>query len=287
MPIAWKSGKRFKPAVLLDKIASIRTVSPEGSVSFSGSELENCLPAIQSMLSFPDAAADIDTANLVWRGLAKVKSELTSTSFLKSINAELSDRLSTKEQTYFLLTSLSIDHRDIPKKLKLLGAELSFMATRYPIRFKSRDDLLRSQNLPVQPEPSTYCRVVVKVKAKTANAAVHRALRAIDLQRSLWCLMGNPQMQTLYGNASPKPINVVRLGSRHTLHTENGDPAEEGLWYEPGYTEAQIFRIRKPDLVKTNSRFAFRGLVTCNYGEKSLHRCLDTYVTDRHIGSIP
>lgn len=268
MPITWKNGKRFKPAVLLDRIASIRTVGTDGNVSFSGFELEDCLPAIHSMLNFPDVAVDIDTANLVWRGLAKVKNELTSSSFLKSINAELSDRLAAKERTYFLLTSLSIDHRDIPKKLKLLGAELTFTAQKYPIRFKSREELLRLQTIPVQPEPATYCRVVVKVKAKTANAAVHRALRAIDLQRSLWCLMGNPHMQTLYGNSSPKPINVVRLGSRHTLHTENGEPAEEGLWYEPGFVEAQIFRIKNSTVAKTNSRFALRRLITSSYGEK-------------------
>lgn len=226
------------------------------------------------MLIFPDAATDIDTANIVWRALGKMKNELNATNFLKSINAELSERLATREQTYFLLTSLSIDHRDIPKKLKLLDAELTFTATNYPNRFKSRDQLLASQNIPVKPEPSTYCRVVVKVKAKTANAAVNRALRALDLQRAIWCLMGNPQMQLKWGSNGPKPINVVRLGSRHTLHYASGAPAEAGLWYEPGYIEAPIFRLRKPDMVKSNSRFAHRELLTCNYSEKVISSLL-------------
>lgn len=274
MSIKWKKSPRFKPSLLLDRIASIRTVSPEGSVSFSGSELENCLPAIHSMLVFPDAANDIDTANLVWRAIGKMRNELTAVNFLKSINAELSERLATKEQTYFLLTSLSIDHRDIPKKLNLLDAELTFSATNYPNRFKSRDALLKSQNIPVQPEPNSYCRVVVRVKAKTANAAVNRALRALDLQRAIWCLMGNPESEFLLGSTRPKPINVVRLGSRHTLHYMDGESAKGGLWYEPGYIEAPIFRLRKPDIIKTNTRFAHRKLLICNYSEKVISSLL-------------
>lgn len=274
MSIKWKKSPRFKPTVLLDRIASIRTVSLEGVVSFSGSELEDCLPAIHSMLIFPDAATDIDTANLVWRAIGKMRNELTTTNFLKSINAELSEKLATREQTYFLLTALSTDHRDIPKKLKLLDAELTFSATNYPSRFKSRDALLQSQNIPVQPEPNTYCRVVVKVKAKTANSAVNRALRALDLQRAIWCLMGNPQMEFLRGSSKPKPINVIRLGSRHTLHYEDGKPAESGLWYEPGYIEAPIFRLRKPEVVKTNTQFAHRKLLNCNYSEKVISSLL-------------
>jgi hypothetical protein len=274
MPITWKKGKRFKPAVLLERIASIRTVSPEGSVSFSGFELEDCLPAIRSMLNFPDAAIDIDTANLVWLGIARVKNELTMQNFLTAINSELSAKLAGKEQVYFLLTSLSIDHRDVPKKLQLLGAELTFMANNYPMRFKSRSILLQSQTVPVEPEPNTYCRVVVKVKAKTANAAVNCALRALDLQRAIWCLMGNPRMQTLYGNSLPKPINVVRLGSRHTLHHETGEPADEGLWYEPGYSKTEIFRIKKPDLYKKRTFFARRSLSMSKYGEKIISSLL-------------
>lgn len=274
MSIKWKKSPRFKPSVLLDRIASIRTVSPEGGVSFSGSELQDCLPAIHSMLFFPDVATDIDTANLVWRAIGKMRNELNTANFLKSINEELSERLATSEQTYFLLTSLSIDHRDIPKKLKLFDTELTFTATSYPNRFKSRDVLLRSQNISVQQEPDTYCRVVVKVKAKTASAAVNRALRALDLQRAIWCLMGNPQMQLLLGSTRPKPINVVRLGSRHTLHYESGAPAEDGLWYEPGYIEAPIFQLRKPEIVKSNTRFAHRELLACIYSEKIISSLL-------------
>lgn len=268
MLITWKNGNQFKPEILLKRIALIRTVSPEGSVSFSGFELEDCLPAIKSMLKFPSGAADLDTSNLVWRGLARIKNELTKDNFIQAINSELTEKLSTNEQIYFLLTSISIDHRDIQKKLKVLNAELTFQAKSYPVRFKSRNDLLQSHNIPVASEPNTYCRVVVKVKAKSIDAAVNCALRALDLQRSIWCMMGNPQMQLLSFGSSSKPINVIRLGSRHTLHLENGAPAKNDIWYEPGFIETQIFRIKKPDIAKHNVQVAHRGLSNSKYSDE-------------------
>lgn len=261
MPVTWKKNPRFKPAVVLERIASVRTVNPEGGASFLGFELEDCLPALQSMLNVPDAASEVDGAGLVWRGLARVKEELTPSSFLTAVNAELSERLATKEQTYFLLTSLSIDNRDVPKKLSLAGAEVVFMPTaNYPTRFKSRTELLHSYKVPVPPEPNSYCRVVVKVKAKTAQVAVNRALRAVDLQRALWCLMENPQMQLAFGGSELKPISVVRLGSKHTLHLESGEPAKDGIWFEPGFKEAGVLRPNKPNVMQSNSRWALRRI---------------------------
>src|SRR4030095_5776152 len=94
-------------------------------------------------------------------------------------------------------------------------------------------------------EPATYCRIVARVSARTPKAAFNRGLHAIDLQRAIWCMMGNLRMQLAFGSAQAKPINVVRLGSRHTLHLANGQRAYDGLWFEPGFTEARIFRPRR------------------------------------------
>lgn len=268
MPVKWKKSPRFKPEVVLERIALVRTVNPEGRVSFSGFELEDYLPALESMLDFPDVASEVDVATLVWRGIARIKGELTRSNFLDAINKELSDRLATREQTYFLLTSLSIDHRDIPQTISLSDAKMVFVDTNYPARFKSRKELFRDHALQIPLEPRTYCRVFIKVKAKTTNAAVNRALRALDIQRSLWCLMGNPRMQLAFGGAELKPINVVRLGSRHTLHLENGEPAHDSFWFESGFVEARIFRPNRPDIIKSNSRWAVRTIFSCKYGDR-------------------
>lgn len=268
MPVKWKQGLRFKPAVILKKIDSVRTVNPEGGASFAGFELEDCLPALHSMLEFPAAAAEVDASTLVWRGLVKVGKELTPDSFLAAVNKELSDRLATKEQTYILLTALSLDGRDVPKRLQVLGAEIRILAGGYASRFNSREALLRKHSGRMPPTPANYCKVVIKAKAKSPGAAVNRALRALDLQRALWCLMGNPRMQFAFGKPATAPINVVRLGSQHTLHLPGGEPATDGIWFEPGFSEATTFRITKPDVVKINSRWALRQIGASPYSDR-------------------
>lgn len=178
MPIKWKQSSRFQPAVILRKIDSIRTINPEGGVSFSGFEFEDYLPALQSMLAFPAAAAEVDTLELTWQGLTAVGKDLTPNSFIAAINKELSKKLATKEHSYSLLTAISLDHRDIPAQLRIMGAEIRFLSGDYSRIFRSRDDLLRSRAriLPVPPTPHTYCKVVVRTKAKSPTSAVNKSV---------------------------------------------------------------------------------------------------------------
>jgi hypothetical protein len=274
MTIKWKKGPRFKPAVILTKIDSIRTVNPTGGASFTGFELQDCLPALHSMLDFPEIARELNTSTLVWRGLAKVKGELNPDTFLAAVNQELTERLATSEQSYNLLTAISLDRNDIPQQIKLLGATIRFLAGDYPRRFRSRTELL-SKHFPSGPStPPNYCRVIVEIRAKSSAAAVHKALRALDLQRALWCLMGNPQWQIAFGAPALRPINVVRLGSQHTLHFPDGTSAKESIWFEPSFAEASIFQIKKPAIARRNSQWALRRITASTYGERLISSLL-------------
>lgn len=268
MPIKWKkSGNRFNPKVILEKIDSIRTVAPDGKVSFTGFDLEYCLPALHSMLNFPHVASEADISTLVWRGLAKVEKELTPESFLIAINEELESRLATREHTYNLLTSISLDSRDTPKKLKINGAEIIFLSGDYPVKFSSRNELIRKHRIPVPSSPTTYCHVLIKAKAKSTASAVNKPLRTLDLIRAVWCSIGNPQMQLAFGNAAISPINVIRLGSIHTLHLADGTPTTDTVWFEPGFKEASIFRMENSEIVNYSIK-ALSKIAASAYKEK-------------------
>jgi hypothetical protein len=266
--IKWKkNGNRFKPEIILKRIDSIRTVTPDGKVSFTGFELEYCLPALHSMLDFPSAATEADTSTLVWSALAKVNNELTAESFLNALNEELTSRLSTREQTYYLLTSISLESCDLPKKLEIHGAEIKFLPGDYPAKFNSHNELIRKHRVPVPSAPTSYCYVLIKTKAKSHTSAVHKALRALDLIRAIWCSRGNPQLQIAFGNSATSPINVIRLGGTHTLHLADGTPATDAVWFEPNFKEASIFRMGDSGIVKYSLN-ALSKLATNAYKDK-------------------
>jgi hypothetical protein len=237
-------------------------------VSFSGIEVEECIAALQSMLDFPEGGIDVDMSGMVWSGLIRVGQDLTPNNFLDSINEDLKKRLSTKEQIYYLLTSISLDKRNLSHELKIFDVKVRFLAGDYASRFKSRTVLLNDYQKLISPTPENYCKVVIRVKSKSPKAAVNKALRAIDLQRALWCLMCNPYMQYTYGGSSFSPLNVIRLGSQHTLHMPSGECATENLWYEPNFVEAQLYLFDNPEFIRKRSRWALRQIEASKYKER-------------------
>lgn len=266
MPIKWKSPDRFKPAPVFKRIDSVRTVNESGSVSYAGGDIQECLPTLQSMLQFPPAAAEVDTQTLVWQGLSRVGARLTPDTFLTALNSILSEKLAARETNYFILTSLSLDSTGLPKVFTILDCRINFVSGAYPRKFKSREDIVTSYPLSILDTPDTYVKVIIKVRAKSDGAAFHKAMKALDLLRAILCMMANPTMQfTIGGSPSSDPINVIRLGSRHTIHQQNGERAREGLWYEPGFNPIRVYRFKKPEISTKNLRWALRRIAKSRF----------------------
>ena len=268
MPIKWKSSARFKPAVVLTKIDSARTVNAAGGASFSGFDWEECMPALHSMLELPPAANEIDTSALVWRALTRVEGPLTPPDFLAAANSELSRLLASREEQFRLLTTISVQQADLPPTVSCLGSHIRFLKGDFPRRYEARDRLIKNHLTSVPQAPPTYTRVIVSLNAKSPAAAFHKAMRSLDLQRAIWCLMGNSRMQITFGGPSLKPINAIRLGGHHTLHREDGSEANDGIWFEPGYAEASPFSFSKPAVARKTSRWALRRLALSPYQDQ-------------------
>lgn len=266
MPAKWKKSPRFDPAIILSRIDKGRTVSPGGGAAFHGFEWEECLPALSSMLSLPPAASEIDSSTLIWRALTKVPGPLTPVDFLAAVNRELSSRLATREVSYRLLTTISLHPADIPRTISSGDTTLRFLAGNFPRSYVGpRDELIRTRPVPTPATPSRYCKVIVSVRSKSPTSAVHKALRALDLQRALWSSMVNPTMSISFGGPSLNPINVVRLGSQHTLHLPDGIPATEAIWFDPGFLETSVYRISKPALMRKYCVWAMQRIRSSSY----------------------
>jgi hypothetical protein len=268
MPISWKSPARFKPAVILRKIASARTINPSGGVTFSDFEWQECIPALHSMLRLPESAKEIDTSTLIWSALTRASEPLKPEDFLAAANRELSARLATKEEQFLLLMSISIKKNEAPAAITCLGTKARFLSDKFPRRYQSRDQLINGHQTAIPLAPPSYTRLIVSAKAKSPAAAFDKAMRSLDLQRAIWCLMANPRMQITLGSPSIKPINAIRLGGHHTLHHPDGNEARDGIWFEPGYAEAVPFSFSNPALTQKNSRWALSRIALSPYGNQ-------------------
>jgi hypothetical protein len=266
MPAKWKSSPRFKPDIVLKRIREMRTRNPDGKgSSFSGWNIHQSLPLLNSMLVFPDAAQDLDRANLIWRAVAYDPQDLTKESFLKELNKQISAALAIREETFHVLTSISITNKTQLGTLTVSGIKLKYCGTTFPRKFiKTRSERIQASNIPASDSPHSYTKVVATVKAKKPSLAISAALRAIDLQRALWCLFCNTEMEII--GRSWVPINSVRLGAIHTVHTQTGEIAGENVWFEPQHFSADAYTPKDSSKIKRRIQGILARINNCGYG---------------------
>ncbi|MDP1978967.1 hypothetical protein [Undibacterium sp.] len=267
MPIQWKSRNRFKPELVLERIDGVRTVGDDGGVSYTGFEVYESMFTLQSMLQFPTVAAEIEKETLIWRALSITGKSLTPDAFLKALNCALDEKLKGRETEYIALTSMSLDPEGLPKKIKILNCDIEFLTNGYPKKFSSRDQLIKEHRISVEDTPKNYCKILVKIKAKSDSVAFHKAMRAIDLLRAILCLMANPTMQLAFKSQNQDPINVIRLGCRHTVHLSDGTSSRNGLWYEPNFMPTRLHKFENAKIVVSNFRWILRLINKSNFQE--------------------
>jgi hypothetical protein len=244
----------------------MRSVSDEGKSSFLGFGIHDCIPALHSMLSFPQAAKNLDTHTLVWKALALAPQELTEASFLSAINGQLNILLETKLEEFRVLSTISIAHPKNTTELRLDGCAVNFLHTSYPPIFSDRTNAITSQRVPVGEAKIDYTRFIAVVDARSPQEAMTAALRAVDLQRAIWCLYGNVSLEIV--GQSWKPINVVKLGPIHTVHRPDGALASESVWFEPNYAEVPTYSFDDEATAAAQSRKAIDCLEASNYRDR-------------------
>lgn len=273
MPAKWKGG-RFKPEVVLARIASQRTLTERGA-SFSGGTIDETIPLLHSMIKFPEAAKDLDFANLIWKAVAGDRGDLTKDSFLGELNRQISQALSKRDSEFNVLTTISLVS-DLGQ-VKIGDAIIKFYKTDFPKKYRvARSAIVSEQKVPAKESAASLSRVVISVKAKSPSSALHAALRALDIYRALWCLQCNFHMEIM--GSSWIPINAVRLGAIHTVHLPTGESAINTVWFEPHHIDPPAYKRPKDEaVVKRNIRTLLGRLGKCPY-ENDLFEALLLYV---------
>lgn len=223
------------------------------------------MPLLHSMLDFPAAARDIDRENLIWKAVAYDPENLTKESFLKELNKQLSAVLNQRNQTYHVLTSVSLNSALDLGTSKFESSKIQFTGAAYPRKFlKPRADAIKDRNVPASEGPQNYIKVIATVTAKSPPLALAAALRAVDLHRALWCLFCNPQMEMI--GRSWIPINTVRLGALHSVHLSNGAAASQEIWFEPHHIPTTPHSPTNTAGVRKQVQALLKRLALCPYG---------------------
>jgi len=231
MAVNWKK-KIFKPEVVLDKIANLQKDIDGFRYIF---EYYNATAALCSMIEFPSGLRSIDQETMIHSAVhnAKENANLTRSGFIEEVEKLVKEYSSQREEVYHLLTSISLDITNLDHEMSIENCHIRLLTSDYPKKFSGREESIKKQLVIIEEIPADYTKVIVAVKAKSEKEAALEALRVLDIQRAIWCLLANPHDAISFTTWGP--INNIRLGSVHTIHADGGAVFSDGLWYEPNF----------------------------------------------------
>ncbi|WP_306331981.1 hypothetical protein [Vibrio injensis] len=252
MKVSWKKNKNLKPSVILNKVDQIKKLV-EGKLSFSGFEHHDAITALESMIDFPPAAEDLDKYSLVKSTLWEVAKFPQSDPkvFINELDSNIRKSLAKRPNQYYVLTSLSIASLRT-RHIELHGCVIKFYKKDFPRRFQGRSSLVEQYKPRGSSDSHGYTKVVIELKAKSESIAANKALRVLDLLRSLLAIHINSSAENV-GNQWV-PINKVRLGEFHTVHNADGEVYENTFWFEPIFTQSRVHYVNDPQIVVRNVR---------------------------------
>ncbi len=244
MQVKWKKNKNLKPSIILEKINAIKIVGEDNKVSYSAFEYQNARTALQSMVDFPSNLNILDQESIVSSAIDNVAKhhDLDDKKVINEINNVVKTTLANRELKFHILSTISLEPPFTAKHIKIEGCNIRLLDSSYPKKYKERDELITKHKIEEESTPSDYANLIISLKAKSVQEAVTKGLRALDIQRAVWCLFGNSRMHLM--SDEWQPINKIRLGGVHTIHKENGKVATNICWYEPNFEKVKPFSPR-------------------------------------------
>ncbi|WP_193005809.1 hypothetical protein, partial [Psychrobacter namhaensis] len=107
---------------------------------------------------------------------------------------------------------------------------------------KGRKSLISESRANKEIESNGYIKVVIEIEAKSETIAANKAMKALDILRSFFCIQCN-SFSEIIGNEF-EPINKIRLGEFHTLHNASGNVFENSFWYDTSCSKAKVYVFR-------------------------------------------
>ena len=248
MKVSWKTNKKLKPQVILDRLRKCSSVGQDGRVSFNGFDKFELDSVLFTMIEFHKTFSYHTAQQIYSRGLsAWVASEgTTADKFLESLKAEVLVYNKQVPEDFVLVTSISAVAGFPLRKIKLEGGVIESCPRGLPKKYETRtyhDKRWKSSSPHL---PDSYCPVLVRFKSKNPMDGVEHALYELDFVRGIFSLDVNSAFSISLAMQTFKraPINKLTLGGMHSLHQKSGKLQDKNIfWYDPNYSERKSLEL--------------------------------------------
>ena len=276
--IEWSGVSEHERDALIGRLNTAREIMENGKPRYAGDPFfEDVIGVLESVLQFPADIPETEARRAVGEALFKENvEELEAESFRHAVEQAVVAFLDSTPSPYVLISSVSVKYFEDLNERELCGCRLSFYRE-VPQRFQQGRRAAEERASALVPGSFLYSGqyrlrytvVTVETAGRSASEAGARALKALDVQRSLWNLA---LRRFAHLPAGTGPLNHVLPGPVQSLHQPDGDLLHWPLWYEPTYTgPVKLLHARKlarhwPDVQEYEGLLA-EGLAHSRYRE--------------------
>ena len=231
----------FDLAQLAAQLEGTRVKRSGDGPAFGGFDFDDLRTVFLTAIDWDESLSDYEQERIATKSIFEAASEgvLTKDSLLRALKKVESQRLSSPEQDYLVVFSLSVKYTAALRPVTVNGVRFRFHS-KLPKTIER--GLLHSATVSghavSQIEiPEAYVVACAHVTAKTPHNAHLRAHAAIEVLRSIWnyILHRGALRIWLNGSASWEPISTIRRGPTETLHLSNGKLVSPDWWCDPYY----------------------------------------------------
>jgi hypothetical protein len=272
--ISWK--KNGNPAPILELVQRERAHDPSGAISYVGGDVHEHMTTLETLLNFPSSHDIVPRNYVIWRALSSCTTALSPDSFLTALNDEYKKAASTREHQFDVLTTLSMSVDSVVPTTFNSQVHWHHVGARFPATYKQRAQAIEKSSLQFVESNATYACIILRVTAKSEHQAAKFAFDEIDLNRAIWNLLGNFSMETSFTHVL-RPINRVRIGRFHTVHSVTSSGAAPSVWTEPNFVDNTVYKPESPDVFQEKGRLLVTRITQASYDEV-LKKALLLYV---------
>lgn len=229
-----RSRERFDLSFLAGELESARVNS-----GFEFFHLQEVTAVLQSAFPFVPEIPRNERGRILNRALALLPvGRITSQSLDQAIRRAEREFITSPTIHATLVTAISIQTPAAGGNL--LARRRTIRISRVlPSRFLRERSSAEARVPEEDVQPRAYSMVRVRTGGRSIGEAFERGLRELDLVRATWNLDRNRRTLAQLGPGAMEPVNEVRLGRVHTLHSRDGALLQHGHWFEPTYMPRQ------------------------------------------------
>lgn len=227
----FKNEKKIDINILLEKLKSITNINEKGEITYNAFEIEDIKWIFLSLIEFKNNLnfeSKKQILSKTFRDLA-LNNRFEKEYFLKSLIRNFQDHNKKENNTFFLLTSISVTGLSI-RTINFKNCIIRIHGKNFPKKFlKNRNNLLKKKKFDY--DINDHTKISIQVDSKTSKDAYSKAFFHLEVVRGLLCLLVNHGREIRMGGRDLKPINRVLKGETLTLHSFDGKIINDDFYY--------------------------------------------------------